>query len=477
MWALRSRFPLQLRFRLFCCIVAHRDYETDHIDAVKAFTQSDVDADIYVEMPEGFRVQGCVLKLKKALEGIRQGAHLWFKLNHGVLCKLGFVPSLVEPNLYTHPSLAIVVAVFVDDIIAGFHAEAAEDYGRIKEAYSKEIRIGSPDSITPVHVFTGVEISRDRERRTITLTQTGYISRLQQRFAGKFEQMPTPVGNSRDARASFDKLVLADAESAIDPVEYLRVLGAVMWPANMTRPDISYYTSWLGRFSTSPGQEHLAAAYNVLGYLVKTKHLGITFGGALKPIENMLGVQSEGFVRSGGLHAFHDSSWGRAAYPMGGFVVMYGNGAISWSARQLKVVADSSAEAETAVASRAAKEVVAIRIVMEDLGCELWGPTPLIGDSQPTRDLIVKPGSSARTRYFERATMLVKRLYMKGVIEPYLVPTSSMVADIFTKSLDRNVFARHRDYMLNSAQAAGALDAIMHTRLGKRLIRMIRDAS
>lgn len=177
----------------------------------------------------------------------------------------------------------------------------------------------------------------------------------------------------------------------------------------MTRPDVSYYTSCLGRFSSSPGKEHLSAACAVLGYLVKPKHLGVTYdGGRLGEIEG-LGMQPEGFSRSGGLHAFHDSSWGRAAYPMGGFVVMYNNGALSWSARRLKVVADSSAEAETAVASRAAKEVVAVRIVMEDLGCELWGPTPLIGDSQPTRDLIVKPGSSARTRYIERATMLVKR--------------------------------------------------------------------
>mmetsp|Transcript_20089 Transcript_20089/g.50122 ORF Transcript_20089/g.50122 Transcript_20089/m.50122 type:complete len:162 (-) Transcript_20089:192-677(-) len=161
---------------------------------------------------------------------------------------------------------------------------------------------------------------------------------------------------------------------------------------------------------------------------------------------------------------------------MGGFVVMYNNGALSWSARRLKVVADSSAEAETAVASRAAKEVVAVRIVMQDLGCELWGPTPLIGDSQPTRDLIVKPGSSARTRYFERATMLVKRLYMKGVIEPYLVPTSNMVADIFTKSLDRNVFAKHRNYMLNVTQSSETLDAILGSRLAKKLVSIVRNA-
>ena len=46
-----------------------------------------MDYEIHVESPEGFTVDGLppslgayVLLLKKALEGIRQGAALWFKL-------------------------------------------------------------------------------------------------------------------------------------------------------------------------------------------------------------------------------------------------------------------------------------------------------------------------------------------------------------------------------------------------------------
>ena len=40
--------------------------------------------------------------------------------------------------------------------------------------------------------------------------------------------------------------------------------------------------------------------------------------------------------------------------PMAGFILMLLNGAIDWSAKQLKVVADSTCEAETASASRSA---------------------------------------------------------------------------------------------------------------------------
>ena len=89
-----------ITFRLLCAIVADEDLDTDHIDAVKAFTQAEIDALVYVEMPEGFGVSGCVLLLLKALEGIKQGANLWYELNRGAILKLGGKSSLTEANLY-----------------------------------------------------------------------------------------------------------------------------------------------------------------------------------------------------------------------------------------------------------------------------------------------------------------------------------------------------------------------------------------
>ena len=65
---------VSLRVLLVC--VAYEGLETDHIDAVTAFTQADIDKRVYVEMPEGFATPGWVLLLLKALEGIKQGAAL-----------------------------------------------------------------------------------------------------------------------------------------------------------------------------------------------------------------------------------------------------------------------------------------------------------------------------------------------------------------------------------------------------------------
>ena len=62
-------------------MAAGEDLEMDEFDAIKAFTQACVDKLLYVEMPEGFAIPGYVLELLRALEGIKQGANLFMKLN------------------------------------------------------------------------------------------------------------------------------------------------------------------------------------------------------------------------------------------------------------------------------------------------------------------------------------------------------------------------------------------------------------
>ena len=152
--------------RLFCSIVADEDLETDSIDAVKAFTQSTVDRELFVEMPQGFAVPGYVLRLFKALEGIKQGSYLWFQHNKWAWNKCGLFADLVEPNLYRHADLGILAAVFADDVGSGFPTDKQQDYLRIRAEYGKLIKIDAvgPETVTPLTKFTGVNIARDRSK-------------------------------------------------------------------------------------------------------------------------------------------------------------------------------------------------------------------------------------------------------------------------------------------------------------------------
>ena len=111
--------------------------------------------------------------------------------------------------MYIHQELPIMIAVFVDDIIVGYEKSVTEMYLQIKEKYAAIIKISTTD-ITEVHRFTGVEITRDRDRRSITLSQKGYINELSVRYKGKAIESYSPTGPMRGGVDEFDKLQLGD---------------------------------------------------------------------------------------------------------------------------------------------------------------------------------------------------------------------------------------------------------------------------
>ena len=160
------------------------------------------------------------------------------------------------------------------------------------------------------------------------------------------------------------------------------------------------------------------------------------------------------FESSNGLYTAHDSSWGTRPKPLGGYVIMYMNGAVDWSAKIVKIVPDSSCEAETAVASLAAKATCFIRGLCSFHRRAVRTATPMLGDNEAMYNLVTQEGASSRTRYYERATMLIKRAVLMLLLNPLLVKTHYMIADMFTKALEKASFIRFRNVIMNCTGTA-----------------------
>jgi hypothetical protein len=157
-----------------------------------------------------------------------------------------------------------------------------------------------------------------------------------------------------------------------------------------------------------------------------------------------------GFHESGGLFGSSDSSYGKAPRPHGGHVIVRCNGPVLWSSKAFKTsIPTSTAEAETSQASRATKDLIYVKALGKAAKRPAMGPGVLLIDNAATRDHVLKEGPSHRTRHFERATMLVKWAVLKLVLKLYLVETASMIADIFTKAVDKDTFLKMRNNMLN----------------------------
>jgi hypothetical protein len=218
----------------------------------------------------------------------------------------------------------------------------------------------------------------------------------------------------------------------------------------MTRGDLSTYLvvlcSGLGRATTT----HLEYGYHLLGYLVQSKGLTLKIDASdIRVPMGMDKVEPE-FYLSLGLHTYSDSSWGKSPKPIGGYIIFMCGCPVDWQAKMLKVVADSTCEAETAIGSRATKATIFVRGTAVFIGVPISQPTPLLIDNEAMLKMCSKHGATSRTRYFDRATALVKDAAQKLIVSLHLVPTDLEVADIFTKAVDMATLLRLRAYVFGA---------------------------
>ena len=84
---------------------AINDWHVDQMDAVTAFLNAPMtDDEIYVRVPEGFRKeQGTVLRLRKAIYGLKQSPRYWNQLLHSWLLERGLCQSQHDPCSYFIP--------------------------------------------------------------------------------------------------------------------------------------------------------------------------------------------------------------------------------------------------------------------------------------------------------------------------------------------------------------------------------------
>lgn len=100
--------------RIFLATVAVMDLETGQMDVVTAFLNGDLDEDIYMEVPDGFKDPkrpDLVCKLRKALYGLKQAPRQWYaKIHEFLVNDLGFASSPNDPCMYTRHTVGQVCA-------------------------------------------------------------------------------------------------------------------------------------------------------------------------------------------------------------------------------------------------------------------------------------------------------------------------------------------------------------------------------
>ena len=219
----------------------------------------------------------------------------------------------------------------------------------------------------------------------------------------------------------------------------------------MTRPDVAFPVSVLCRHMQNPSLEGYHAALSVASYLHATSHLGITFGG-LEDKQDDLKIDGCKLDDPDVLIAFADASWGREAFPMAGGFLRWRRGPLAWMARQTKIPPQSSCEAEVGGLVPVLKEGVFAKQNIDFIGSVERGrgsPIHSVTDSKSAYDVIKNPGATKRTVHFDRWLHFARELYLRNGMKIFLTTTDKMMADMFTKAVDKTTFLRCRKYVMN----------------------------
>ncbi|CAI7910431.1 unnamed protein product [Closterium sp. NIES-53] len=246
-------------------------------------------------------------QLRRPVYGLRQAPHEWHDTLKTTLAALGFAPLTADPSLFLRTVtllLPFYVLVYVDDLV--FANASTEALTLVKSELQKR---HTCTDLSELRRYLGLQITRDRARRTITLSQSHMVHQVLQRFGFRYsspQSTPLPTGHSLSAPPS---------DESVEPsVLYLELVGCLI-----------------------------------------TSGMGLVLGGRARVV----------------LTGHADASWVddlATQRTSQGYTFSLGSGSVSWRSTRLSSVLSSSCEAEIYGGAMAAQELRWLTYLLTNLG-------------------------------------------------------------------------------------------------------------
>src|SRR6266568_9444280 len=352
--------------RILLATAALEDWDIKALDVKTAFLYGNLDEELYMEQPEGFVKkghEGKVYKLKKALYGLKQASLAWNKEANESLKSLGFKCLISDAGIYVvkQQGTIIVIILYVDDVI--FMGNNAKLLMSKKKQFMKKWECRD---LGPVSEYLGMKIVQDRARKTLTIDQIDYASKIVKCFGQEnCKPVTTPLPGGY-------KPLICDEQATKENISlYQSIIGSLLYLTLGTRPDIAYAVILMSQFMVNPSEEHIKKALYIVKYVKSMLNAKITYNGRNKE----------------GLIAFADADWAAdvaSQKSVTGNVVKLAGGPVSWVSRKQKTIALSSTEAEYMSLSDTARQLIWILLQSPILPLPQPTTTPIYGTTRIT---------------------------------------------------------------------------------------------
>ncbi|CAI7901493.1 unnamed protein product [Closterium sp. NIES-54] len=290
--------PKMTTLRVLLHVAAQRDYELHSLDFSTAFLQGSLHEEVWLHRPSTFTgtfPPGTQRRLRRPVYGLRQAPREWHDTLLSTLSDLGFQPSSADPSLFVRcGSTPFFVLVYIDDL--GF---ATADRVALADVKLKLQKRHTCTDLGELRHYLGLQITRDRAARTITLSQSYMVQQVLQRFKLQHSTVQrTPLALDHRLTGPF-------SDEPFEPSgPYAELVGCLM-----------------------------TAAVRVAKYLARTSGVGLVLGGRQDVV----------------LTGHYDTSYADDAEThrsTQGYCFSLGSGKVLWRSTCSSSVSTSTAEAE-----------------------------------------------------------------------------------------------------------------------------------
>nr|KYP45552.1 Retrovirus-related Pol polyprotein from transposon TNT 1-94 [Cajanus cajan] len=219
------------------------------------------------------------IKLNKSLYGLKQSGCMWYNRLSEYLLQKGYKNDPIFPCIFIERSenRFFIIVVYVDDInIIGTPEELSKAIDCLKREIEMK-NLGRTKFCLGLHV--------EYLKNGILVHQETYITKVLKRFyMDKSHPLCTPmVVRYLDVNKDPFRPQEKDEEILGPEVSYLSAIGALMYLANYTQPDIVFAVNFLARYSSSPTRRHWNEFKQILRYLKGTIDMGLLYSNVPKP--------------------------------------------------------------------------------------------------------------------------------------------------------------------------------------------------
>ena len=419
-------------------------------DVGQAFLNSELNKEIFVildkevveimvqidKVYEQFRRKDgtMVVQLMKALYGIVEAPKLWYDTLSAYLISEGFKRSELDCCYFVkdlQSDMKMDVSVHVDDGKATSDDE--EELDQLMRNLKSKFHIlkvnkgPSFDHLGMHYVYDG--------KGHVDITMIPFTQNLVEKYPEIGDETAATPHTVNLFKVEKEATLLSDEEQ----VKFRSVVQSCLYLSIRTRPDIACAVNHLtGRVSKGVSNAtDKVKLLRVLKYLNGTVELGIRLGG-----------DRNGNVE---ITAFADAAYGvhPDARSQTGMFISAGRGPLIWKATKQKCVTKSSCEAEIIALSDIVSLTIWVRDLLKSMGMHNGQPVKIYEDNKAAINLVSDGASTTeRTRHVHIRNNFIGQFIESKDIRVIYCPTNKMIADIFTKPLDKAQFCFLRDYLM-----------------------------